>query len=210
MAPAGLALLLLALCAAGCSRKGAPVASTWAEQLSAADRAVQAKGGDYVFVGADVIWDSAHGEFVDEPLELLVNMRYVGPPSPTETDSEGKPRRMTRTVYFRDLHLASTLGVLDDAIGEKALGYVVPGDKELARSVKLSPQDVMKLTVKDAEANNGGKPITKNVSLKLHLGPNVPERFNVPAVWFIEYTHDKFLYIWVDAQSGAVLEKRLH
>jgi hypothetical protein len=79
---------------------------------------------------------------------------------------------------------------------------------ELAHSIRLSPQDVLKLTKADGEANNGGQPVTGNVSIKLLIGSDVPPDVSSPAVWDIHYVGKEFLYILVDAQTGQILRRR--
>jgi hypothetical protein len=146
----GFILSFLALFVVGCSR---PTPSSWSEQLAAAKGAVEKTGSGFVVKDVEFTWNSLHGEYINEPLEFIAKIIFVNK-SQSKVDEHGKPLYPLRWVRYNDLHLSSTLRMIDyDA------DTAEPPDlkrAELIDLVKISPQDVLKLTLAEGEANKKG------------------------------------------------------
>lgn len=200
--------LLLVFLLMGCSRASAPspppVLSSWSEQFAAMERALHELGGDFMLDSAAIYPVRDKPGAPDEPIELRETFLFISPKS-TQTGDDGAPTYAARAIHFNDHRLATTLRVGD----EFQTSYPVdPKAGAAARLIRLSPQDVLRLTLAEGQAFMG-KPVYKgNISISLVRVSEIPPEVKAPAVWTITYyRQEAYLSLWIDAQSGAVLKR---
>ena len=202
----GLAAFLLASFVTGCSReapKPPPVLSTWAEQFAAMEKAVG--GGDFELVGAELHPVSRKPAPAGEPIELRGHFAFVSPKS-SGVDDEGKPLYPLRMVRFNDHHLATSLMVAPDYTD--TLHPPPPKSGERARLIRLSAQDVLRMTRAEGEAHMGAPVDSGNIIIDLAHTDDLPPEVKALAVWQINYYgKGKTLSLWIDAQTGTVLKR---
>jgi hypothetical protein len=204
--PAGVkyAALLLLLSLTSCSRSQPPppVFSPWSEQVAAAERAVQEKGGDLMLVNAGALPLRDKPSSRDEPIELGVYIFFASPKASQQAD-ENKPRYDALMVKYNDYHLATTFRSEDAR-------RAIEDDKNPAglRVVRVGPQDVLKTTRAEGEAYMG-EPVNRgNILLNLLRVSDIPSDIKSQAVWRISYLREKgSLDFWVDAQTGEILKR---
>jgi len=205
-----LAPLLLAPFLTGCARAAVeqpPVLSTWGEQFAEMEKAVRAKGGELELVSAGA---APVGPAPGAPaglIELRGHFVYVSP-KPTGVNSQGNQTYAQRVVRFNDHHLATTLEVesKDGATAEAP----PPGAAERARLIRLSPQDVLRLTRAEGEAHMRRPVDAGNVWIDLAMPGELPPDVKAPAVWLAVYFGEKeTLTLFVDAQAGTILKRQV-
>lgn len=205
-----LAAFSLALVFIGCSRAAPepqPVLSTWPEQFAAMESAVRAKIPDAELVAATVVPVHTGAAPTAELVELRGHFWYVSPKSPGVTN-EGKPLYPSRMVRFSDHHLAKLSVELDEEAAE-TIWPPPPKSAERARLIRLSPQDLLRLTRAEGEAYMGGPVDRGNIHINLLKADENPPDVKAQAVWSIEYYRKgQFLKIWVDAETGTVLKRQ--
>ncbi|HWT04068.1 MAG TPA: hypothetical protein VN256_27720 [Pyrinomonadaceae bacterium] len=206
---AGLAAFLLAPFLTGCSRAATeppPKLSTWAEQFAAMESAVKAKTPDAELVAAAVSPVHRGPEPTAELVELRGHFWYVSPKSSGVGD-DGKPLYPSRMIRYSDHHLAQMSVERDDEAAE-TIWPPPPGSGERARLIRISPQDLLRLTRAEGEAHMG-EPVNRgNIYINLVRVNEHPPDVKAAAVWSIQYYgKGQMLKIWVDAQAGTVLKR---
>jgi hypothetical protein len=203
---AGLAAFLLAPFLSGCSReapKPPPQLSTWAEQFAAMEQAVG--GVDFELIGAELHPVSNKPVPAGEPIELRGHFAFVSPKSLGVNDEE-KPLYPLRMIRFNDHHLATSLMVASDY--SQTVHPPPPKSGERARLIRLSAQDVLRMTRAEGEAHMGAPVDSGNTIIDLAHTDEHPPDVSAPAVWQINYYgKGKTLFLWIDAQTGAVLKR---
>jgi hypothetical protein len=206
---ARLAAFLLAPLVLGCSRaepEPPPKLATWAEQFAAMESGVRAKIPDAELVAAAVVPVHRGPEPTAELVELRGHFLYVSPKSSGVTD-DGKPLYPSRMIRYSDHHLAKLSVERDDEAAE-TIWPPPTGSGERARLIRLSPQDLLRLTRAEGEAHMG-EPVNRgNIYINLLRANEHPPDVKAAAVWSIEYYgKGQRLKIWVDAEMGAALKR---
>jgi hypothetical protein len=206
MMTARLAAFLLALFLSGCSREPPqppPKFSTWAEQFAAMEKAVGSR--DFELVGAELHPVSRQPVPAGEPIELRGHFSFISPKS-SGVNGEGKPLYPLRMVRFNDHHLATSLMLAPDY--SDTIHPPPPKSGERARLIRLSAQDVLRMTRAEGEAHMGAPVDSGNIIIDLAHTDEHPPEVNAPAAWNINYYgKGKTLTLWIDAQTGAVLKR---
>ena len=199
-------LSLLPISLAGCSRTAAPaVRASWSEQRARAEDALKPLGSDFVLQSGLAEPVRSKQGAPDEPVELKVTLVYLSQKS-SQASAAGAPLYAARIVHFNDHRLATTLRVDDEFHRPEAPDALA---LERARLMRLGPQDVLQLTLKEGQAYMG-KPVDGgNITIRLPRVSERPPELSALAAWQVTFyrTSDEYLSIWVDAQTGALLTR---
>lgn len=190
----------------GCARSEPPrVLSSWSEQMAAMEQAIQKINSDFVLVSGTISAVRSKQGAPDEPIELRATFTFVNPKS-SQTNDSGEPRYPARFVKYIDHRLSTTLRVDDEFHTGQSPD---PKAREASRLIRLSPQDVLRLTLGEGQryltepVNHG------NIIINLVPPPELPSDVKAPAVWRIQYGGNGNISIWVDAQTGAILKREI-
>ena len=202
------ASFLLAAALAGCSRKEPeppPKLATWAEQVSAAERVVRDRGGDFMLTDAGAYPKRDPGQRAASggPIELTVYLYFVGSKA-TQRPEENEPAYDMFSVRFNDHRLATTLKV--EELRRFIEDEKIPGG---LGALRFGPQDVFKVTLAEGESYMGEAVNAGNIDLSLVRPSSTPPDLKGRAVWKVIYyrTADEKLRVFVDAQTGAVVKR---
>jgi hypothetical protein len=192
---------------AGCTPTPAPPAqSSWAEQFAAAQGILKDAGGDFILIGCAALPVRDKPGMPGEPIELTVTLHFVSQTSARANDT-GVPLYASRMVHYNDRRLAATLHVDEDFNSDREQPPD-PASVEQSRLLKIGPQEVLQLTIKEGEAYMGKPVDSGNIAIGLmHASEKNPGLKNVPAAWNITFYRQGggYLSIWVDAQTGEIL-----
>lgn len=190
----------------GCARSEPPrVLSPWSEQMAAMEQAIQKIDNNFVLVSGTISPVRSKQGTPDEPIELRATFTFVNPKS-SQTNDNGEPRYPTRFVKYIDHRLSTTLRVDDEFQTGQAPD---PKAREASRLIRLSPQDVLRLTL--AEGQRYLKEPVNHGNIMINLVPplELPSDVKAPAVWKVQYGGNGNISIWVDAATGAILKREI-
>ena len=202
-------LFLFVLLLVGCGPSTPPpVRSSWSDQLAAIEQAFpELMGADSALIRGTAHPKRKPGESqgADEPIELRVFLEFQSQ-KPSQADTQGVPLCSTRSVVFSDYHLATTLA---SDIDEAFLKHRSGAPAISPRSIRLSAQDALQLTLAEGEAYMGEPVDGGNTEFFLRGLEDNSAEAKTHAVWEFAYLKDKdhALSILVDAQTGAILKR---
>jgi hypothetical protein len=180
----------------------------WVQQVQTAHQILQQQAPGFLLDGVSVRPETPTPFWFGDQPNLRVLFTIVRA-TPTDTNVSDLPYDIG-AFSFNDLDPLKTLD-LDHDYGRTSTTPNPRWQHEL-QQVRVGPRDVLAQTQQAGEAFLAHKIGSYDVAIRLYLADEVPTRLHVQGAWKATYSdleQPQQLDLWIDAETGAVLEQSI-